>query len=64
MACRFEGGVVVAADSRTTVGTYISDRVSNKITKVSDRIYCCRSGSAADTQFVANLVSHYVDQFR
>ena len=50
MACRFDGGVIVGADSRTTTGSYIANRLTDKLTPVHDRIYCCRSGSASDTQ--------------
>ncbi|KAG6833723.1 Proteasome subunit beta type-6 [Tephrocybe sp. NHM501043] len=56
MAVQFEGGVVIGADSRTTTGSYIANRVTDKLTHVHDRIYCCRSGSAADTQAVADVV--------
>ncbi|KAF9057726.1 nucleophile aminohydrolase [Panaeolus papilionaceus] len=58
MAVQFDGGVVIGADSRTTTGSYIANRVTDKLTHVHDRIYCCRSGSAADTQAVADAV-HY-----
>lgn len=79
MAVQFEGGVVIGADSRTTMGSYIvsplkpcvstfllismgqANRVTDKLTHVHDRIYCCRSGSAADTQAVADIV-HYALQ--
>ena len=61
MAVEFEGGVVLGADSRTTTGAYIANRVTNKITPVSDRIFCCRSGSAADTQAIADYVSYYLE---
>ena len=50
MAVEFDGGVVIGADSRTSAGAYIVNRVTDKLTKVHERIYCCRSGSAADTQ--------------
>ncbi|EKM59402.1 uncharacterized protein PHACADRAFT_249865 [Phanerochaete carnosa HHB-10118-sp] len=58
MAVQFSDGVVIGADSRTTTGSYITNRVTDKLTHVHDRIYCCRSGSAADTQAVADAV-HY-----
>ncbi|ENN71781.1 hypothetical protein HUJ04_005202 [Dendroctonus ponderosae] len=58
MAAEFEGGVVIGADSRTTTGAYIANRVTDKLTKISDYIYCCRSGSAADTQAIADIVSY------
>ncbi|KAJ2656773.1 Proteasome subunit beta type-1 [Coemansia sp. RSA 1200] len=60
MAVQFDGGVVLGADSRTSSGTYVSNRVSDKLTKVHDRIYCCRSGSAADTQAVADVVKYHL----
>lgn len=57
VAIAFDGGVVMAADSRTSTGTYVANRVTNKLTQVHDRIFCCRSGSAADTQNIADVVS-------
>ncbi|KAI9574541.1 nucleophile aminohydrolase [Boletus coccyginus] len=56
MAVEFDRGVVIGADSRTTTGSYIANRVTDKLTHIHDRIYCCRSGSAADTQAVADAV--------
>lgn len=58
MATEFADGVIVGADSRTSTGTYVANRVTDKLTRVSDRIYCCRSGSAADTQAIADAVSY------
>jgi 20S proteasome subunit beta 1 len=50
--------IPLGADSRTTIGAYIANRVTDKLTQVHDTIWCCRSGSAADTQAVADIV-HY-----
>ncbi|MCP6199019.1 hypothetical protein NL445_28710, partial [Klebsiella pneumoniae] len=36
MACEFDGGVVIGADSRTTTGAYIANRVTDKLTKITD----------------------------
>jgi len=58
MAINFDSGVILGADSRTTTGAYIANRVTDKLTQVHDTIWCCRSGSAADTQAVADIV-HY-----
>lgn len=55
-----DGGVVLAADGRTSTGTYVVNRVANKLTMLTDSIYCCRSGSAADTQNLADMVSQYM----
>lgn len=64
MAVEFNGGVVLGADSRTTMGAYIANRVTDKLTRVSDKIYCCRSGSAADTQAVSDIVRYRLDLFK
>jgi 20S proteasome subunit beta 1 len=61
MAMSYAGGVVMGADSRTSTGNYVANRVSDKLTSVSERIYCCRSGSAADTQAVSDIVRYYLD---
>ena len=43
------------------MGSYVANRVTDKLTKIADTIYCCRSGSAADTQFIADYVSYNLD---
>jgi 20S proteasome subunit beta 1 len=60
MACTFDGGVILAADSRTSTGSYIANRVSDKITSLSEHIYICRSGSAADTQAISDYCRHFL----
>lgn len=40
-----------------------ANRVTDKLTHVHDRIYCCRSGSAADTQAVADIVHYYLQLY-
>lgn len=40
-----------------------ANRVTDKLTHVHDRIYCCRSGSAADTQAIADVVHYHMQQF-
>jgi len=60
MAVTFDGGVVLGADSRTSTGSYVANRVSDKIVPLHDNIWTCRSGSAADTQAVADYVRHYL----
>ncbi|XP_065844496.1 proteasome subunit beta type-6-like [Oscarella lobularis] len=61
MAVEFDGGVVIGADSRTTTGAYIANRVTDKLTSITDRIFCCRSGSAAHTQAVADIVKFHLN---
>mmetsp|Transcript_26115 Transcript_26115/g.38642 ORF Transcript_26115/g.38642 Transcript_26115/m.38642 type:complete len:238 (+) Transcript_26115:125-838(+) len=62
MAIPFENGVVLGADSRVSTGTYVANRVSDKVAQLHDRIWCCRSGSAADTQALTDYVRHYLSQ--
>ncbi len=62
MAVPFEGGVILGADSRVSTGTYVANRVSDKIAQLSDHIFCCRSGSAADTQALTDYVKYYLKQ--
>jgi len=64
MAAEYDGGVIVAADSRTTSGSYVANRVTDKLTKITDQIYCCRSGSAADTQAIADIVKYQLEFYR
>ncbi|KAI5789115.1 nucleophile aminohydrolase [Geopyxis carbonaria] len=63
MAVNFKGGVVLGADSRTTTGAYIANRVTDKLTQVHDTIWCCRSGSAADTQALADIVHYQLQMY-
>jgi len=60
MAVEFDGGVILCADSRTSTGQYVANRASRKISKIHERIFCCRSGSAADTQALTGYVRHYL----
>lgn len=62
MAVEYNGGVVLGADSRTSTGDYVANRASRKISKVHDKIFVCRSGSAADTQALTGFVQNYLNQ--
>jgi len=58
----YDGGVILGADSRTTTGVYISNRSSDKISMLTDNVYLCRSGSAADTQVISDYVRYFLQQ--
>ncbi|KAK6152136.1 hypothetical protein DH2020_014771 [Rehmannia glutinosa] len=58
----YDGGVVLGADSRTSTGMYVANRASDKITQLTDNVYICRSGSAADSQIVSDYVRYYLHQ--
>ena len=59
----FKDGVILGADSRTTQGSFVSNRTTDKLTQVHDTVWCCRSGSAADTQAIADIVRYNLDLF-
>ncbi|OIT04457.1 PREDICTED: proteasome subunit beta type-6-like [Nicotiana attenuata] len=58
----YNGGVVLGADSRTSTGMYVANRASDKITQLTDNVYVCRSGSAADSQVVSDYVRYFLHQ--
>ena len=62
MAVEFNGGVMLAADSRTSTGDYVANRASRKVSRLADRIFVLRSGSAADTQALTAMVRNYLGQ--
>ncbi|XP_067945825.1 proteasome subunit beta type-6-like [Watersipora subatra] len=64
IAVEYKDGVVLGADSRTSLGAYVACNFTNKLTPVTDSIFCCRSGSAADTQAVADIVKYYLSIYR
>lgn len=64
MAATFNGGVVLGADSRTSTGNYVANRVTDKLTPLAENVYVCRSGSAADTQNLSSYVQHFLAQHR
>ena len=45
---------MLGADSRVSTGNYVSNRASDKTTPLTENVYLLRSGSAADTQVVAD----------
>ena len=61
VAVTFDGGVVLGADSRTSTGSYVANRVSDKVVPIHDYVWACRSGSAADTQAVTDYVKYYIN---
>merc|ERR1712118_215306 len=62
MGVMFDGGIVLGADTRTSTGQYVANRSSRKISQMGPHIFLCRSGSAADTQALTNMVKNYLGQ--
>ena len=59
----YDGGVMLAADSRTSSVIYVANRVADKIWPISKNIFALKSGSAADTQFLLQTTKNYIAQF-
>eukprot|EP01054_Gregarina_sp_Poly1_P000675 Gregarina_sp_Poly_1__674@NODE_115_length_13858_cov_166_056486_g102_i0_p5_GENE_NODE_115_length_13858_cov_166_056486_g102_i0NODE_115_length_13858_cov_166_056486_g102_i0_p5_ORF_typecomplete_len248_score30_69Proteasome/PF00227_26/7_4e37Utp12/PF04003_12/1_5e03Utp12/PF04003_12/0_83_NODE_115_length_13858_cov_166_056486_g102_i041954938 len=59
LAMKYQGGVLLAADSRTSAAVVV-DRSARKINAIAENIYMARSGSAAHTQFVLRTIQHYL----
>ena len=57
----FDGGVVIAADTRSTSDHIVADRNCKKVHYIADNIYCCGAGTAADTFAVTDMAR---DQLR
>ena len=60
VALPFAGGVVLGCDSRVSTGSYVANRTADKITQLSDHIFACRSGSAADTQAITDYIRYFL----
>ncbi|WEW58037.1 proteasome core particle subunit beta 2 [Emydomyces testavorans] len=57
VGCIFEGGVVIAADTRATSGPIVADKNCEKLHYITPSIWCAGAGTAADTEFTTALIS-------
>ena len=82
----FADGVVLGADTRTSMGSLVVNRVTDKLTPLSgttdklisrsshtpsktklsssDYLMACRSGSAADTQAMTDVVKNQLEWYQ
>lgn len=60
----FKDGVVLAADTRSTSGSTVADKNCQKIHYMAPNIYCCGAGTAADCEFVTDMVSSALELHR
>ena len=63
VAVVYSGGVMLAADARTSSGQYVANRVADKIWPITSNIFALKCGSAADTQFLLQTTKGYMKQF-
>ncbi|KAI8771731.1 proteasome subunit beta type-7 [Biomphalaria glabrata] len=60
----FKDGVVLGADTRATEDTVVADKNCAKIHYLSDNMYCCGAGTAADTEMTTQLISAELELHR
>ncbi|CAK9294934.1 unnamed protein product [Gordionus sp. m RMFG-2023] len=57
LAFQYQGGIVVAVDSRATAGGYIASQTVNKVLEISPFILGTMAGGAADCQYWERVLS-------
>ncbi|CDO94484.1 unnamed protein product [Kluyveromyces dobzhanskii CBS 2104] len=58
---KFNGGVIIAADTRSTQGPIVADKNCEKLHRIAPRIWCAGAGTAADTEAVTQLISSNIE---
>jgi len=53
----YKDGVIIGADSRATAGDIIADKYCVKLHKITDSMYACGAGTAADLDQVCEMIS-------
>jgi 20S proteasome subunit beta 2 len=61
VGCIFDGGVVIAADTRATAGPIVADKNCEKLHYIAPQIWCAGAGTAADTEFTTSLISSQLE---
>eukprot|EP00826_Nyctotherus_ovalis_P011316 TRINITY_DN12951_c0_g1_i13.p1 TRINITY_DN12951_c0_g1~~TRINITY_DN12951_c0_g1_i13.p1 ORF type:complete len:230 (-),score=45.91 TRINITY_DN12951_c0_g1_i13:460-1047(-) len=60
----FKDGIVLGADTRSTSGPIVANKNCIKIHYLAPNMYCCGAGTAADCDFVTDMVSHELELIR
>jgi 20S proteasome subunit beta 2 len=61
---KYKTGVILAADTRSTSGRVVSDKNCIKIHQLTDQIFCCGAGTAADADRVTRMASKELKLFQ
>lgn len=64
VGCIYNEGVILGADTRATEGPIVADPDCLKIHYLAPNIYCCGAGTAADTEFVTQMVASELELHR
>ena len=57
----FEDGVILGADTRATEGNIVADKNCSKIHYLTNNMYCCGAGTAADTEMTTKMISSQLE---
>lgn len=60
---KYNNGVVLCADTRSTSGPVVADKNCKKIHTIAPKIMCCGAGTAADTRRVTRMASKELQLF-
>lgn len=60
-AIKCANGIVFASDSRSTTGSTVACRTSNKITEITPKVFVARTGSTADTQALSRYARYVLN---
>jgi 20S proteasome subunit beta 2 len=61
VGCLFDGGAIIAADTRATSGPIVADKNCEKLHRIAPQIWCAGAGTAADTEFTTALISSQLE---
>ncbi|CAC27058.1 26S proteasome, beta-1 SU [Guillardia theta] len=60
ISLKYINGIIIGSDSKVNIGSFISNRNSDKVFQLSKFIVCCRSGKSADNQNLCDKLKNYV----
>lgn len=60
----YKDGVVLGADTRATAGSIVADKNCEKIHFITDYIWCCGAGTAADTENTTAMIASQLELLR
>lgn len=60
----FQDGVILGADTRATSGNIVADKNCSKIHFLSQNIFCCGAGTAADTEKTTEMIASQLELHR
>jgi len=64
VGCLFNNGVVLGADTRATSDTIVADKNCSKIHRLTNRMFCCGAGTAADTEMTTKKIEAQLELLR